>query len=69
MTLGMILQRAEDLVTKFLVKRPRLEAERVEIGVEASTLDCHLLDRSHQFRRMAFAAQRRIDPYVGNVEP
>ncbi len=69
MPLQMIFQPAKSRVANLLAKRTRLETECVQIRVHASTLNRELLDRGHQFRRIALSTDRLSTIGLGNIEP
>ena len=61
MPFGMVFQSAKDFVAQLLVERARLEAERVEVGIDAFTLRSQLFDRRHQFGRIALSTDQRAN--------
>lgn len=69
MALGVVVERAEDLVTALLVERPRLEGMRIERGRVAMALHGIGFGLVHQPGRPATATHGVIDPEKRDVQP
>src|SRR5258707_2651774 len=68
-TLGIVVERAEDFVAPLFVKRSRLEGVGVERDRMAAAFAAIGFGLVHQLRRPSPPARGLVDPEIGDVQP
>jgi len=65
----MTLERAEEIIAKPFVERPRLVLERIEIGADAVAIAREPFGGVHQAGPGPLSAEALVHPKLGDVEP